>query len=221
VKIPAQPNLAAAKSKLFFIDIPGSKQSVIYMGRPTVRGDDPRYYRMSVANNRLGAGSSARLTQTLRIAKGYTYGAYSSVRRAPYPGAFVASSQVRSNVTKASIAIFQDLLGNYAKTFGEQDLSITKNLISKGDTRRFETLGSLLRVLQTMTEYNLPKDYIQRQSAELASLTLEQLHATMGELLVMGEMTIVVVGDAATQLNGLEALGLGKPILLDRKGKRL
>jgi zinc protease len=219
--LPDLPALSKARAQLFFIDMPGSKQSVIYMGRPALRGDDPRFYRMTVANNRLGAGSSARLTQKLRIEKGYTYGAYSSVRRAPYQGAFLASSQVRSNVTRASLEIFKDLVGNYARTFGAEDLATTKNLISKGDTRRFETLSGLLRVLETMSEYNLPHDYIQKQSAELESLTLDDLHAAMAGLFVMEEMTFVVVGDAKTQLAGLEELGYGKPILLDRQGKRL
>jgi zinc protease len=221
LRLPELPEIPKARAQLFFVDIPGSKQSVIYMGRPALRGDDPRFYRMTVANNRLGSGSSARLTQKLRIEKGYTYGAYSSVQRKPYQGAFVASSQVRSNVTMASLEIFKDLVGNYAKTFGAEHLATTKNLISKGDTRRFETLAALLRVLETMSEYDLPHDYIQKQSAELEALSLEELHKTMGELLVMEEMSFVVVGDAKTQLKGLEGLGYGKPILLDRQGKRL
>lgn len=221
VALPPFPAALQAKAQLFFIDIPGAKQSVINMGRAALRGDDPRFYRMTVANNRLGAGSSARLTQTLRIEKGYTYGAYSSVRRAPYVGAFVASSQVRSNVTTASLEIFKDLIGNYKKTFSAEDLSTTKNLISKGDTRRFETLGGLLRMLGTMSQFNLAPDYVQKEGAELDALTLDELHAAMGELLVMEEMTIVVAGDGATQLAGLETLGFGKPVVLDRQGKKL
>ena len=213
--------LKKPKKQLFFVDIPGAKQSVIYLGRAALRGNDPRFYRMTVANNRLGAGSSARLTQTLRIEKGYTYGAYSSLRRAPYTGAFVASSQVRSNVTKASLEIFNDLIGNYSKTFTEDDLATTKNLISKGDTRRFETLGGLLRVLGTMSEFGLAHDYIEKEGAELEALTLEGLHAAMDSLLVMEEMTIVVAGDGATQWKGLETLGFGEPVLLDRQGKKL
>ena len=207
--------------RLFFIDMPGAKQSVIYMGRAAVAGNDARFYRMTVANNRLGAGSSARLTQTLRIEKGYTYGAYSSVQRAHYPGAFVASSQVRSNVTLASLQIFKDLIGNYRKDFGADDLTTTKNLIGKGNTRRFETLGGLLGVLETMSDFALPENYIDRESQELAALTLQDVHADIGELLPIDEMIVVVVGDAHTQLGGLEKLGFGTPVLLDCKGARL
>lgn len=215
------PALPANSDRLFFIDMPGAKQSAIYMGRATVPGNDPRFYRLTVANNRLGAGSSARLTQTLRIAKGYTYGAYSSVQRAHYPGAFVASSQVRSNVTSASLAIFKDLVGSYVQTFGEDDLKTTKNLIGKGNTRRFETLGGLLAVLETMSSFALPKDFIARESAQLADLTLKDVHADIGQFLPIDDMIVVVVGDGETQLAGLEKLGLGTPVLLDRKGQRL
>tara|TARA_R110002096_G_scaffold408075_1_gene606984 strand:- start:96098 stop:98971 length:2874 start_codon:yes stop_codon:yes gene_type:complete len=215
------PALAKTSARLFFIDMPGAKQSVLYMGRATIPGDDPRFYRLTVANNRLGAGSSARLTQTLRIAKGYTYGAYSSVQRAHYPGAFVATSQVRSNVTLPSLEIFKELIGNYAQTFGEADLATTKNLIGKGNTRRFETLGGLLAVLETMSRFALPKNFIAKESAELAKLTLKDVHSDVGELLPIDDMIVVVVGDGETQLAGLEKLGLGAPVLLDRKGQRI
>lgn len=220
--LPAFPEPAtSAASKLFFVDMPGAKQSVIFMGRSVASGDDPDFYRLRVAGNRLGSGSSARLTQRLRIEKGYTYGAYSSLQRTPYRGAFVASSQVRSNVTAASLAIFKDLIGNYAATFADADLAITKNLINKADTRRFEEIGDLLTVLETMTQFGLPEDYVQREGAELASLSLTDLQAAIAKLIVMKEMTVVVVGDAKTQLRGLGKLGFGKPILLDRKGQRL
>ncbi len=215
------PAPAATSDRLFFIDMPGAKQSVLYMGRATIAGDDSRFYRLTVANNRLGAGSSARLTQTLRITKGYTYGAYSSIQRAHYPGAFVASSQVRSNVTLPSLEIFKELVGNYAQTFGEADLKTTKNLIGKGNTRRFETLGGLLATLETMSSFSLPKDFIAKESHELAKLTLQDVHADIGQFLPIDDMIVVVVGDGETQLAGLEKLGFGPPVLLDRNGRRL
>lgn len=218
---PPFPALVAPTNRLFFIDMPGAKQSVLYMGRATLPGTDPRFYRLTVANNRLGAGSSARLTQTLRIAKGYTYGAYSTIQRAHYPGAFVASSQVRSNVTLPSLEIFKELIGNYAQTFAEGDLETTKNLIGKGNTRRFETLGSLLAVLETMSRFSLPSDFIANESAELAKLSLQDVHSDIGQLLPIDDMIVVVVGDQKTQLAGLEKLGFGVPVLLDRKGLRI
>jgi zinc protease len=211
----------SSATRLFFVDMPGAKQSVIFMGRKAMRGDDPRFYRATVANNRLGSGSSARLTQKLRIEKGYTYGASSQIERAPYQGAFIARSQVRSNVTLESLEIFKDLLGNYAATFGESDLATTKNLIAKGDSRRFESLGALVRVLETMTEFGLEKDYIQRQQRELSALSLEEVHQLIGEIVDMNRMTIVVVGDAKTQLPRLRARDYGEPIVLDREGKRI
>ncbi len=100
-------------------------------------------------------------------------------------------------------------------------MDTTKNLISKGNTRRFETLGGLLRVLDTMSRFGLAHNYIQKEVEERTALTLEELHVAMPELFVMDEMSIVVAGDGATQLEGLETLGFGKPVLLDRQSKRL
>ena len=144
--MPALPELPQSRKneRPYFVDIPGAKQSVIVVGGVGLRGDDPRFYRVGVASDRLGTGSSARLTQTLRIEKGFSYGAYAAFAREPYPATFAASSQVRSNATSESLQIFQNHLRDYRETFTQSDLDVTVNRRGKGDTRRFETLGKLI-----------------------------------------------------------------------------
>ena len=61
-------------AKIYFIDIPGSKQSAMRIGTLTIPGGSPEFYQLNVVNNKLG-GMEARLMRTLREEKGYTYGA--------------------------------------------------------------------------------------------------------------------------------------------------
>ncbi|HET6565497.1 MAG TPA: pitrilysin family protein, partial [Xanthomonadales bacterium] len=70
---------APTGGQVYFIDIPDAKQSTIRAGFRSVNARDLDWVRANFANERLGAGSSARLTQLLRIEKGYTYGAYSGL----------------------------------------------------------------------------------------------------------------------------------------------
>lgn len=222
VKMPVFEDPEPLESpSVYFVDIPSAKQSVLMVGKPALEGVDPDFYKLTVAQNRLGAGSSSRLFQTLRIAKGYTYGAYSNINRAPYRAPFMAYSQVRANVTLESMVIIKDLISGYSESFDQEDLAITKNLLVKKNSRRFETLGGLLATLEVVSEFNLPLDYVDREQKELAALSLEETRALYRRYLDEGKMIYLVVGDAKTQLENVKKFGYGDPILLDREGKPL
>lgn len=207
--------------KVFFIDIPSAKQSVIIAGKRGLRGDDPDFYPFTVAQNRLGAGGSARLFQTLRIEKGYTYGAYSSITKARYIAPFFAYSQVRANVTLESLQIFKDLIGNYDETFTQDDLDTTKNLLLKRSTREYETIGNLLTMLNEVSKFDLPFNFVEEEQAQLKAMTVEDAKNIYHKYANEQEMIYVIVGDAATQLERVKAFGYGDPIMLDRNGNPL
>lgn len=209
------------KPAIYFVDIPNAKQSVIIAGKPGLKGNDPDFYKFDVAANRLGAGSSARLFQTLRIEKGYTYGAYTQNAKRHYQGPFLAYSQVRSNVTLESLEIFKDLIGNYDETFTKDDLATTKNLLIKRNTRNFETINNLLGMLQNVSSFNLPHNYIEQEQAQLNEMTLEQAKAIFQKYAEEQQMIYVVVGDAKTQLERVKKFGYGDPVMLDRKGNKI
>ncbi len=217
-----QPNYnlpkAQPKSKIYFVDIPDAKQSVIVVGKIAIEGNHPDYYNFNVAQNRLGSGSSAKLFQTLRIEKGYTYGAYSLLRRKPYKAPFMAYSQVRTNVTLESLEIFKKLIRQYDEELTKKDLEITKNLLIKRNTRQFETIDNLINMLDNISLYQLPTDYVEAQQATLKNFTLNKAKNIFQAHADEKEMIYVVVGDAKTQLQKVKEFGYGNPLLLDRDG---
>lgn len=215
------PPVSVEKPVVYFIDIPDAKQSVIISGKPAMKGDNPDLYQFEVAQNRLGAGGSARLFQTLRIEKGYTYGAYSLVQKRHFKAPFLAYSQVRSNVTLESLQIFKELIGQYDETFTQADLDTTKNLLVKRNTRRFETLGNLIGILEDVSTFDLPHDFIDQQQQQLLGMTVEQAQAVYQKYAEEQQMIYIVVGDAKTQLSKVREFGYGEPIMLDRKGNRI
>jgi zinc protease len=100
-------------------------------------------------------------------------------------------------------------------------LKTAKNLIGKGFTRRFETLSQLTRVLESMSKYSLPADFIEKQQQMVANMTLEELHNTVNKYMNENQMIYVVAGDAKTQLEFVRKFGYGEPVLLDINGARL
>ena len=210
-----------ARSKVYFIDIPGAKQSAITLGTLSIPGGNPELYKYSVVNNRLGGGMEARLMRTLRLEKGYTYGAGSFYRENSYQTPFYAYSQVRSNVTLESLEIFKNIINGYAESYNSEDLELTKNKLIKQNALRFERLGSLLNMLDTISKFNFPDTYIQEQQDVLRSMNLQDAKSIAQSEFNADKMYFVIAGDAKTQLSRIKELGYGNPIMLDREGNTI
>ncbi|GLX77752.1 peptidase M16 [Thalassotalea insulae] len=222
VTLPAASQLPQVeKAQVYFVDVPGAKQSFIRIGNPAMVANAKDYYPAVAVNHNLGGSFSGQLFQILRLQKGYTYGAYSGFSRENSGGVFSARSSVRSNVTLESLQTFREILTNYGKDFDQQALTNTKSVLRKSNSRAFETTGSLLGVLQNISSYNLANNYVEQQQQQLEQLTLAQAQATIAKYINPDKMVYLVVGDANTQLPRIKALGLGEPIILDRNGNKI
>ncbi len=208
----------AHAGKLFFIDFPGAKQSVIYTGKLALSESDSMYNDLSYANQILGGGSSGRLFQTLRIEKGYTYGAYSFLQKLNEKAPFVAQTSVRANATLSSLKIIEDLIGNYANDFTEKEVEITKNKVLKSSAKDFEELGDKIGILRQISKYGRSFNYLEENQKELVSMKLDDFHNMINEHIDESEMFYLVVGDKETQLDEVNKFGKGEVIELDIYG---
>ena len=210
ISIPAAPE----KSQIYFVDVPGAKQSVISIGTPSIARSNPDYYPAFVANYKLGGSFNGVLNMILREEKGFTYGARSGFTGTDDYGQFIATSKVRTNSTVESVSIFKSEMEKYRKVNTQEYVDFTKSSLLKGNALRFETLSGLMGMLNTMTDNNLPDDYIKKEEAYLKGITIEKQLEYTNKYIDPSKMYYVVVGDAKTQLDPLEAVGLGKPILI-------
>jgi zinc protease len=205
---------APAKSQIYFVDVPGAKQSVIYIGCPSITRTNPDYYPAFLANYKLGGSFNGLFNLILREEKGFTYGARSNFNGSRNYGTFVASSMVRTNSTLESVNIFKTEMEKYRKSIPQEYVDFTKSALLKGNARNFETLGNLLNMLNNIASYDLPVDYVKQEEAFTRELTTDRLLELAKKYIDPARMYYVVVGDAATQLKDLEKVGLGKPVLV-------
>jgi len=210
VSVPVTPE----KSAIYFVDVPGAKQSVISIGAPSLARTDPDYYPAYVANYKLGGSFNGLFNLILREEKGFTYGARSNISGSKNYGTFIASSMVRTNSTFESVTIFKTEMEKYRENIPQEYINFTKDALIKNNALRFETIGSLLAMLGTMSAYNLPVNYIKQEEDYVQSLTPEKQIEIVRKYIDPSKMYYVVVGDAKTQLKPLEKVGLGKPILI-------
>ncbi|MEM9326996.1 MAG: pitrilysin family protein [Bacteroidota bacterium] len=208
--------------EVYFVDVPNAKQSVIAMARLTVGASDPAYDEIVVANDRLGNGSSGKLFRILREEKQFTYGAYSFPSRGAFaPSRLSARSSVKSNVTAEALNTFKEIFGTYGETYTQEELEKTQTATLKANAREFETLGDLIGILHNVSTYNLPVDYLQRQQRIVLDATVESVQATVKEYFDLSNYIFVIVGDKATQYEGLRVQGDGDPILVDKYGNEV
>ena len=206
------------KSSLYFVDIPDAKQSVINIGYVSLARTDKDFYPAEVMNYKLGGSFSGNVNLILREEKGYTYGARTRFDGSKIPGTFTASSSVRTNTTGESVAIFKEQIAEYKNGISEDDLEFTKNALIKSNARRFETQFALLGMLQEMSNYDLPANYIEEEEAIVGAMTLEQHKQLANKYLDESKMAYVVVGDAATQFAQFKDMGFDEVKLMSKEG---
>ena len=102
----------------------------------------------------------------------------------------------------------------YRDGITEDELVFTKNALVKSNARDFETLRSLLGMLQNISMYELSFDYVKGEEEIVLNMDLEMHMALAQKYIDPTKMYYVIAGDAATQMEALESLGFGAPILV-------
>ncbi len=216
VALPAASRAAAlAPAKVYFVDVPDAKQSVLQVGYRALAATDQDFYPAAVTNYILGGGGFAsRLTQQLREGKGYTYGINSNFSGTNSAGPFTIASGVRSNVTLESTQLVKQILQDYPATYSAADLETTRNFLVKSNARAFETAGAKLGMLDNISKYGWRADYVKDRERIVKAMTLPQVQALSKNYLDPSKMVWLVVGDARTQLPRMKELGFGEPVLI-------
>jgi len=216
--LPEYP-IAGSNSGVYFVDVPGSAQSVLMLGQLTVPTGHPDANQLRFANEKLGGGISGDLAQTLRIEKGYTYGASSGFGQGLEVQPFLVQTSVRANATGDSLAIIRDMLTRYGPEFSAADAQMTQQKIIKANTRAFESLGGLLNTLRMIGKFGKSTRFVEEEQEELLAMTPADYRAIVAEYLPEDEMAYVIVGDKATQFGPVTEFAGGGVIELDVFGR--
>ncbi|WKW13619.1 pitrilysin family protein [Pseudogemmatithrix spongiicola] len=210
---PAPVLVAATRSparRVILVDKPGAAQSVIMIGAPGLERTTPDYAAIQVMNTILGGSFSSRLNTTLRETKGYTYGASSGFQWRPLPGAFVASSDVRTDVTDSSLVEFFREIRTLRDTLvSEGELARAKAFIALGIPGDFESTAQIAGQVTALALFNLPLAWLQEYVAAVNAVTAADVQRVARRYVPDDAATVIVVGDLAKVRAGIEALNLG------------
>jgi zinc protease len=207
-----------ADTRVYLVDKPGAAQSEIRIGHPSVAATHPDDYAISVMNHSLGGTFSSRINMNLREDKGYTYGARSRFSGGLRTGSFTASSGVRTNVTMESVTELMKELRTIHDGFTEEEVAYTKDALVQAMNRQYESVSSLSGLVDSISRYNRPDDYLVQRLKFLETVDTAKLDELAKTYISPDNMVILVVGDAEVVREGLAELGYGEPIELDIDG---
>jgi zinc protease len=211
ITLPA-PGIAPAISKsiIYLIDIPKAAQTEFRVGWITNLKYDAtgEFYKVGLMNYLLGGAFNSRLNLNLREDKGWTYGARSSFSGDSYSGDFAFSSGIRANATDSALIEVMKEIKNYASNGIKPDeIAFMKSAIGQRDALAYETGNQKAGFIRRILEYNLPANFVDQQNKILASITKNDIDALAKKWLPADKMNILLVGDKATILPGLQKLG--------------
>jgi zinc protease len=206
-KVPKSAKLPTPSSlpgRIFFVDVPGAKQSnltVLHFG-PQRRAKD--YLETSLMSAVLGGGFSGRLQMNLREDKGYTYGARSGFGYSRNYGVFSATTSVVSEATyQALLEIAREVAdlkaGHRAAT--DDEIAREKSGAVLAMPARFATASGSLATFRGLVYYGLPLDYYATYVQKLEAVTAKQIHAAAKKHLRPDQAVYVVVGDGTAPVN--------------------
>jgi zinc protease len=187
---------ASGSQRVVVVDMPGAGQAAVVFARRGIARTDPDYFSGIVANAVL-SGYSGRLNQEIRIKRGLSYGARSSLDVRRDVGPYVASAQTK-NPSGAEVAslLMSELTRLSSEPVSDTELTPRKAVLIGGFGRSLETTEGLVGQIATLALYGLDLAEINKYINNVQGVTAAQIQKFAGRALGVKDANIIIVGDA-------------------------
>ncbi|MFC3080175.1 M16 family metallopeptidase [Phenylobacterium terrae] len=204
---PAQPQITPnPKPRAVAIDLPGTGQAAVTVVKPAIPRSSPAYYPGIVTNSILGTGYSSRLNQEIRIKRGLSYGAGSSLSARRTTGAFSARAQTKNE----SAAEVLDLIRAEMKKLadappGPDELKARKSVLIGGFGRQLETTSGLAGILGNYALYGIDLSEVSAYTGKVEAVSADQVQGFARQMLDPAQASVIVVGDGKAFIDPLKS----------------
>lgn len=193
--LPALPAVQPAQGQEERIAHPAS-QSHVMIGAPALVRGDPDFFALTVGKYILGGGGFvSRLTQEVREKRGLTYSVYSYFSPMLQPGPFQIGFQTQKEQTGEALKVVRDTLAAYLRTGPTPaELKAAKDNLVGGFALRIDNNRKILDNIAVIGFYNLPLDYLDTWTANVAKVTAADIKAAFNRKIAVDKLATVVVG---------------------------
>jgi len=190
--------------RVVVIDKPDAGQAAVYLARVGIDRKDADYFRGIVTNSVL-SGYSGRLNQEIRIKRGLSYGAASTLETRRDVGPFIATAQTK-NESGAQVADL--LMGEISRLAtappADAELTPRKAVLIGNFSRNLETVNGLVTQIGTLALYGLSLDEINRYITNVQAITTGDVQKFADAKLDAKTSNIIIVGNAKAFLTALQ-----------------
>jgi predicted Zn-dependent peptidase len=216
------PTLATPKSdglRLVIVDRPEAVQTVIRFIMPAPTYQDAGRVPLRLLNTLFGGSFTSRLNQNLREAHGYTYGARSRFTMNPSAGYFIASANVKADVTGESLKEFFKEFGRLQTgDISPAETSKASETLRTDLVQSFQSTGGLLGAASEPIANSAPFSTLGADAAKMQTVKADELNSIAKSATSLDHAVLVLVGDKKLILEQIKDLKLPAPIELNPDG---
>lgn len=198
------PASAAGNRRILVIDMPDAGQAAVLAARSSINRGSPDYFR-GIVSNAILSGYSGRLNWEIRVKRGLSYGAGSTLDTRRWAGSFSASAQTKNEsgaeVASLTLAEISKLAtGDLPNT----ELTTRKASLNGGFARGLETTGGLVGQVSSLAIYGVSFDQINQFVGRVEAIKAADVKDFAAKNLNVDSTSVIVVGDARQFLPALQ-----------------
>lgn len=168
--------LKGEKIKKVHINKPGTVQSAIRIGSPTINKRHPDYPGLKILDSVLGGYFGSRLMKNIREEKGYTYGIGSAVSSLDLTGYKVISTEVSHNNCQKTIdEIYREIRLLQSVPVKKEEMAVVRNYMSGEMVRMFDGPFALAESFKSVWEFGLDNSYYYRLADKIKTIDPDEI----------------------------------------------
>ena len=197
--------------RLVVIDKPGAVQTALRVGHVALPRAHPEFLALDVAVKILGGEGGNRLGTVLRTERSLTYAASADVAARRTSGDFMATTDTRSAATADALRLTVDEIARLRREpVRERELRGAQAYLAGNFPITLETPNAIAAQVLEAILYGLDLDALERFPARINAVTVRDIQRVAQAWLKPANLSIVLVGDAATFVDDLPGVGFDR-----------
>jgi zinc protease len=203
--------------RVIVVDKPDATQSQIRIGNLAVPYNTPEFFPLLVANSILGGGFTSRLMAEIRVNRGLSYGARSSLAQMKRGGFFAVYTYTKNASLRETIDVALEQLARMrTERLTDAELTGGKRYITGLFPFELETNDQLAAWITTLTFYGRPLTFLEEYGTKVALVTAEDCLAAARKHFWRDNNLLLVMTNYAETKDQLK--GLGKVEVVEFQG---
>lgn len=172
-------------------------QSVIVLGQPGIKRDDPDWYTALLVTRVFGGGGlSSRLYEEIREKRGLAYSVYAYLSPMEHSGLIAGGVATQNARAAESLAVIRAEWEKLAENgITAKELATAKTYLNGSFPLRLGSSRGIANMLVGIQISDLGMDYIEKRPSIINAITLKEANRVARRLFRAEDLTVVIVGD--------------------------